>query len=180
MHPEELKTLAVQLTALSGVLQESSYQATLAVEQSASHLQQTAQGMSLQGQQMVQETTSAISAQVRDAIQSGVKQAADQCSTSLRDAAQQAVHAAAQLEAQKAALLRTLRGMAWKGSLALLAGAVLAVGAASYTVWNARQELQAIKWQQDILAAQAAGKLTQCPEGGLCVMVNSRWTRVDK
>jgi hypothetical protein len=70
--------------------------------------------------------------------------------------------------------------MAWKALLAVVMASAMVMAVACYVVWQSRQALTAVRWQQEIADAQAAGKLAPCPEGGLCALVDKRWMRIDK
>lgn len=114
------------------------------------------------------------------AIRDGMRGATEQYDQTLAASAHKVVDAASLLEARMARSGALHWATAWKAFLALLLAGTTVVAVAGYIVWQARQNLAGLRWQQEIADAQAAGKLAPCPEGGLCAMVNKRWTRIDK
>ena len=114
------------------------------------------------------------------AIREGMRGATERYDQTLAGSAQKVAEAASHLEVRIAQSAALQWAIAWKAFLAVVLASVTVVAVAGYMVWQSRQALTALKWQQEIADAQAAGKLAPCPEGGLCAMVNKRWTRIDK
>jgi len=179
MNSEELKRLATQVAALTGVLQESGHQTVQAVSQGVSQLQHAANTLGQQGRQMTDEVVHAVGARAASAMQQGLQQALERCSQALHQAAQEADRTAARLQTQSTALERRQRGLIWKSSLGLLLGAVLAAGGSGYLAWRSWQESRRAQFSADILQATQSGLLNQC-EGVLCVKVDRNAARFGK
>jgi hypothetical protein len=69
---------------------------------------------------------------------------------------------------------------AWKAFIAAALGSLAVIAVAVYVVWHAHQDLQQVLWVEQINTAEAAGKLAPCPDGGICVLINKKWVRLDK
>jgi hypothetical protein len=89
--------------------------------------------------------------------------------------------AAARLASRMDAGDRWYTAFAWKAFIASTLGSFAVIGTAGYAIWEAQHTLRETRWVRQINAAQAAGKLGQCPGGGdhVCAKVDKRWVRLD-
>ncbi len=177
---DDLKTLAVKLAAVTdrveSRLQQTSEQSLGASQAMARHVydaQKVAAEMTRDALDLFRQTASS-------AIREGMRDATERHDQALAASAQKVADAASQLEARIVGAGRAQWATAWKAFLALVLASVAIVAVATYMVWQSQQTLAALKWQQELADAQSTGKLAPCPEGGLCAMINKRWTRIDR
>jgi gas vesicle protein len=179
MNDGQIQALIVRVAALTDALDERSAQAVQEVTRSSERLRQTAKGLDTQGQQLAQEVVSTVGAEAHSVIKEGLQHAVKQCSADLQQAGRQATETARHLYEQSVALQRAQRGILWKGSIGLLAGTVLAVGALGYLAWTSWRTLEQAEFSDQILQATRAGTLTNC-DGVLCLKVGKNAQRYGK
>lgn len=179
MNPGEVKALAVKLAAVTdrieGRLAHVS-EANLVASQTMALAAQRAGQVS---EDLTRDALARFQATARQAATEGLRGAADSYEQALSASAQRVADAAAQLEARMRRSSALQWAMAWKAFAALAIASLVVIGVAGYMAWQAHLSMKEAQWSQEINAAQAGGKLARCPEGGLCVMVNKRWTRID-
>ena len=73
-----------------------------------------------------------------------------------------------------------LKRIVWLAIGAFALAGVVVVGASVYTTMQANQQIQKTEWIGNINAAIANGKLTACPDGGICVNIDKKQIRLDK
>lgn len=116
------------------------------------------------GQQLARDALHAFAQHGAQAL-SGIQQQCDGWTQASRTARQE-------LEQSTQALRRQPSLWAWAAPLALAAGAVLVTLGSGWQVWRARQDLQQIQLQADLLRAYNAADVTLC-DGQLCANVES-------
>ena len=177
---DDLKTLAVKLASVTDRV-ESRLQQVSEQTLSASHsMVRNAHDAQKVAADITRDALEQFRLAASGAIREGMRGATERHDQTLAASAQKVAEAASHLEIRIANSGALQRAIAWKAFLSLLLASATVVAVAAYMVWQSRQALTVMKWQQEIAEAQAAGKLAPCPEGGLCVMVNKRWTRIDK
>lgn len=179
MNADEIKHLSLRLVALTELLEERARQAVTEVALGSDQLQSTARSLGLAGRQLADEVVGAIGAQAQEAARQGLRKAIDPCSQGLLQAVAQAERAAAQLQSQGVQLLQAQRGLLWKGSLALLLGAVLAMAGSGYVAWKSAQAAAQAEFSSSVLRALQSGVLTQCGNV-LCVKAPRNAGRYEK
>lgn len=170
MNEAELKALSVRLAALADALEDRSHQAVQAVSTSGQQLDRTAQRLSQSVQWLTAEATHAMGVQAHAAVAQGMQQAVDRCAQVLEQASVRATQSTQALEAQHTAIQRAQSALVWRSGLALLVGAVLALGASGYVYWKSIQAARAAEFSAAIVRATQTGALTQCGDA-LCVKV---------
>lgn len=114
------------------------------------------------GQQLARDALHAFAQHGAQAL-SGIQQQCDGWTQASQTARQE-------LEQGTQALRRQRSLWSWTAPLALVIGAVLVTLGSGWQVWHARQELQQIRIQTDLLRAYNAADVTLC-EGQLCANV---------
>lgn len=179
MSTLEVKTLALQLgTAIDKLAGR--------IDQAARQLLQATQALDQQTKQSLEtshRSTQQAMAEIRQgaqlAIAEGVRDAMQDLDRTMRENTQQFERALAQLELRLHAVRRLNTAHAWKTFLASALGSLVVIAVAIYVAWESHAEIKRSEWVQQINTAVEAGRLTTCPEGGVCVLVGNKWVRLN-
>ena len=170
---ESLQDLALKLAAVADMLDQRSQQAVQAAAQGAQQLQNAAQGLNHQGQQMANLVTDTLSAQAKQSIEQGAAETLEQLRQQLRQASESAGQSAKFISDQAQALQKTQKTILWKASLALLLGSILAAGGTAFIAWRSLQQFKRADFAEDVLEATRRGAITRCGDA-LCARVGEK------
>jgi hypothetical protein len=176
---QEIKMLALKLSGVTDRVETRLAQVseqTLTASRTLTHNAQQAQKIAddtLQG--ALSEFRHAASDTVADGMRDAVANYEHTLAASVQKLATETGKLERQMHAASAAHLAT----AWKAFIAFALAAISLIAVAGYMIWQARDAVREVQWVQEINTAVTSGKLTRCPEDGLCAMVNKRWQRID-
>lgn len=171
MDFEELKQLVLKLAAIAERLDERSENAVTRVEHSSDALSRSATGLHTDSERFVRQALQAIEAQAGNMLERGVGQAVDRCNARLQGTTDAAATTARELDALRQALQRERRSWIWRGTAALLAGSILAIGASSYWSLKSQEEIERNQVEAALLRAYNQADVTLCEDGRLCANV---------
>lgn len=173
----ELQDMALKLAAIADMLDQRSQQAANAAAHGAQQLQHVAQGLNQQGQHMVQSVIGAVSANARQAIETGSADALDKLRKELQQAQASAAESAKLIADQAKTLQASQKNLVARGGIALLVGALVVAATSAYFAWHTRQQFKQADFAQDILDATNSGAITRCGKDGLCVRIGENPAR---
>ncbi len=162
MHEDDLKALAVKLSAIAEQLMQRSEQGVRRVEASGASLEQSAQRLHAGAEQFSRDALRTIGAQAQQVIAENVGKASAQLSGQLQQGARAAEQATDALHTQRAQLNKAQNALVWKGLAALLIGSVLAIVGSGYFAWKSMQTIEQARFDDAILRAVQSGQLTDC------------------
>ncbi|GGA22170.1 hypothetical protein [Dyella nitratireducens] len=178
MSTLEVKALALQLsTAIDGMEKR--------IDHAARQSLQATRALDLQSKQsletinnLVQQALEQFRQGARQAIEEGVRDAMGELDQAIQEGASRMDRAVSQLDQRTQHIGRFNVLHAWKTFVASALCSLAVITVAIYAGWQAHTDIKRSEWVQQINAAVEAGHLTICPEGGLCVQVNSKWVRL--
>jgi hypothetical protein len=88
--------------------------------------------------------------------------------------------AAKTLQTNHLALGKLMNGVLWKVLAIIGLATILAIGAIWYVYAGAEQKIKRTEWISEINTAIDKGKLTACPDQGICAIVDKKLIRLDK
>lgn len=186
MEQPELEALVVKISMFANRVNELGEHVAQQSQQATQQLTQTAQGLSHVADQSVARIVEGVEQTAARSISAGAN-------TAVSDMLQRLGHGVQQLDVQVRQMIGAVNTLesrvvktdrahvatAWKGFIGLLMGALAIVGASTYMVWSARQDLSNLKWAEQVQAAETAGTLAPCPEGdGICALDGKKWVRL--
>lgn len=177
---DQLKALAVQLSAFTDLLEQRAGQVLQQTMQSADALARTAQHAAGTSERMTTQALTAFKGAAGDAVAQGMRVPLEEAGRTLRDSTQGMERAVGELERRLRTSGKAYSAHAWKTFIASALASVVAIGAAVYMARDAHQEVSRAAWVGQINAAIANGTLAKCEGGGLCAHVGSRWVRLDQ
>lgn len=176
MDVGELKTLVVQLAAITERLDQRSEAAVRRTEQAGADIGARAQQLGASTESFTRDVAHALQQHAGEIIGRRLGDTAEAVGTQLRASAQTASLAAKALEHERMAMTRERRTWLWLGGGGLLLGSLLAMGAAFHTVTSSRKEVEQNRIEAALLHAYNQADVTLC-EGRLCANVDERAKR---
>lgn len=177
MDERDAKSLAVKLAAVTDRMEQKLDAVTRETLRASQTMgRQATEALSVSG-----EVSDGVRRAASEALSAGTASAVGRLGEVVRNSELQLERAAQQLEGRMVSVGRLQSAFAWKAFIASAVGCVAMVGAAGYAIWEARQASVGTRWVRQINAAQAAGRLAQCPgsDGHVCAKVDKRWVRLD-
>jgi hypothetical protein len=186
MDQRELEALVVKISMFANRVTELGEHVAQQSQQATQQLTHTAQGLSHVADQAVARIVDGVERTAAKSLAAGATSAVDELLRSLGNGVQQMegqvrqiIGAVNTLEQRVARTDRAHVATAWKGFIGLLIGAMAIVGASTYMVWSAHQELGNLRWAEQVQAAETAGKLAPCADGdGICALDGKKWVRL--
>ncbi|RDS80009.1 hypothetical protein [Dyella psychrodurans] len=179
MAQQDVETLAVQVGMFAHNLKELSDRVVMESHQATQRMSQTAQNLALTAESAGKQAVERLQQTAAGAIVAGAGVATGDIERRLIACAGKVEISTNALEQRIHALSMMHTANAWKAFVAATLGSVAVIAMAVYVVWHAHQNLQQVQWVEQINAAEAAGKLEPCSEGGICVYVNKKWVRLN-
>ena len=186
MEQPELEALVVKISMFANRVTELGEHVAQQSQQATQQLTQTAQGLGHVADQSVTRIVDGVEKTAAKSISAGANTAVSEILQRLGNGVQQLdvqvkqmIGAINTLEQRVVKTDRAHVATAWKGFIGLLMGALAIVGASTYMVWSARQDLSNLKWAEQVQAAETAGTLAQCPDSdGICALDGKKWVRL--
>lgn len=169
----EAKVLMLKLLELAQRMEERDARVIALLGEQGARLEAGARDLQAGGQRLAADALQSLRGQAREVVQAGVGDAAAGYRERLGALTADAARASGELRACADALRRQRRLWGWTAPLALLAGSVLAVGAATYAVLHAQAEVERHRIEASLLRAYNAADVTLC-DGRLCANVDPR------
>jgi nitrogen fixation/metabolism regulation signal transduction histidine kinase len=179
MNPNDLDQ-AVRLAALTKSLEQRSAQAAAQAQQAANTLQYTAQEAAKTSQRITTEALEQFRRTAASAATEGLRYPLQDAEKTLKNSIARMETAAETLEERMKAQRKMFTAYAWKTFIASAVAALAVIGVAVYMAQRAHQDITRSEWIGQINAAIANGKLTACPEGGVCAYVDKKLVRLDQ
>ncbi|MFC3650796.1 hypothetical protein ACFONN_04520 [Dyella humi] len=179
MGQQDVETLAVQVGMFAHNLKELSDRVVMQSHQATQRMSQTAQNLALTAESAGRQAVERLQQTAADAIVAGAGAATSHVEKRLIACAGKIEISTNELEQRIRALSMMHIANAWKAFIAATLGSVAVIAATVYAVWHAHQNLQQVQWAEQLNAAEAAGKLVPCSEGGICVYVDKKWVRLN-
>lgn len=175
---DDVKQLLVKLAVIAEQIDARSQAALARIEASAATLDRSTGHWDASADTFSRQALHAIAIEAHDCVADGTRKALAPLEARLKQGADAATWAADALAEQRKLLTREQQGLMRGGLLALLAGSLLAVGAAGYVAWrNARSATL----QDQVGMAMRSGALAHCPQSAtLCVRVGSSSRRAGR
>lgn len=175
----EVSQLVVRLSAIVDTLEKR-------IDGAARQSHLAAQALDLQSRKSLQTSDALVRQSLeqfhqgaRQAIEEGARDAIDGLDQTLRGGAHRIDHTLSQLDQRARQMGRVNVLHAWKTFVATASASLAVAAVAIYLSVHAHGEIKRAEWVHDINAAIESGRLTACPEGGLCVQVNNKWVRLN-
>ncbi|GAB2503745.1 hypothetical protein [Lysobacter humi (ex Lee et al. 2017)] len=169
----DARDLTLKLLALAQRMEERDARVIALLVEQGARLEAGARDLHGMGQRVASDALHMLRTHAHEVVQAGVGDAAAGYRERLAALAGDAGRASAELRASAQALRRQRRLWGWAAPLALLAGSVLAVGAAAYAVAHAREQVERHRIEAALLRAYNAADVTLCGER-LCANVDPR------
>jgi hypothetical protein len=169
---DDVKQLLVKLAVIAEQLDTRSRGALQRIDASAQALDRSAQRWTDGADGFTRTVLATLGTQARDSIAAAAREALDPLDAQLRQGADAARWAADALSEQRKLLTQAQRSLVHKGLLALLAGALLAMGGSGWVAWRSmhRAELG-----DELAQAVRSGAIVRCPDGSsLCVRIGTQ------
>ena len=188
MHPDiddpnqaqmdELRTLALQLAAFTGVLEQRGQQVVQEVHDAAQRLQHEAHGLAGTSGRLATGAIDHIRQAATSALNSGLHQSLEHAGRTMQDGTQQIQRAIGELEERSRRLGKALSAHAWKTFVASAVASLAVIGVAICVGVQAHRESVRAEWIGQINAAIANGELARCADGGVCARTGGKWVRL--
>jgi hypothetical protein len=179
-HPDDLRALALQLAAFTGVLEQRGQQIVQQTQEAAHRLGQTAQGAAASSERLTADAVKQFRQAAAQAVSDGMRQPMEEAGQVMQDSTQRIQTATGELEARMHKLGKALSAHAWKTFVASALASLAVIGVAVYMGLRTHQDLVRAEWTGQINAAIANGKLARCRDGGLCARAGKTWVRLDQ
>lgn len=166
----------VKLLAIADRLDARNMQTMQRIEAASVALDQGVSRLDGGGDQFARSALQVISANVQQAIADGAGVAVGAFRQQLQQSANTAQSAAQAMDEQRKGLTAARRTLVWSGMIALLAGSLLAAGAAGWMLRQSIHQMAQARFGQDILQATRSGAITRCGES-LCAKVGKKAQR---
>ena len=180
MQQQDVEALAVKVGMFASNLKELSDRVVTESQLASQSMTLTAKSLAVSAETTGKQAVERIQQTAASAIVAGIGAAASDIEHRLVACANKVEFSTSQLEQRIYALRAMHTANAWKAFVAAALGSVAVIAVAIYVAWHAHQDIRQTQWAEQINAAEAAGKLAACPEGGICVFVNKKWVRLDK
>jgi hypothetical protein len=169
---DDVKLLLVKLAVIAEQLDTRSRGALQRIDASAQTLDRSAQRWTEGADGFTRTVLGTIGAQARESIADAARQALDPLEEQLRRSADAARWAADALAEQRKLLTQAQRSLIHKGLLALLAGALLAVGGSGWVAWRS---MHRAALGDELVRAVRSGAIVRCPDSSLlCVRIGTQ------
>ena len=178
MFTQDLKALAVQLSAVLDVLEKRIDHATRQSLESTQALDQQSRRSLETANALTREALEQFRLGAKLAVETGIRDAVDELDQTVRSNTSRIDHATAQLNQRMQQMGRFHTGHAWKTFVASALASLAVISAAVFASWHAHADIERSEWALDIYAAIESGRLAACPEGGLCALVGNKWVRL--
>jgi F0F1-type ATP synthase membrane subunit b/b' len=188
MHPDiddpshaqtdELRTLALQLAAFTGVLEQRGQQVVQEVHDAAQRLQHEAHDLAGSSERLAAGVIEQIRHDAASTVASGLHQPLEDAGRAMQDGTQQLQQAIRELEERTRRLGKALSAHAWKTFVACAVASLAVIGVAVYVGLQAHRESVRAEWIGQINTAIANGELARCADGGVCARTGSKWVRL--
>lgn len=180
MGQQDVEALAVKVGMFASNLKELSDRVVMESHQATQSMNQTAQSLALSAESAGKQAIERLQQTAAGAIVAGAGAATSDIEQRLMACAGKVEHSTNQLDQRIRALSTMHTANAWKAFIAATLGSLAVIAVTAYIVWHAYRDLQEVQWVEQINAAEAAGKLAPCPDGGICVLLDKKWVRLDK
>lgn len=171
MDADTLKSLAIQLAAITERLEQRSEAAVQRVEETSARMEGQARHLTDDVEGFVQKVTHAMQQQSKAIIHGAAESAIKPLSGQLAAATRMAQQAAEGLAQERQNLAKARATWMWAGSAALLLGSFLAAGGATYAVMQSRSEIQKNRVDASLLKAINSADVALCGDR-LCAHID--------
>ena len=113
-------------------------------------------------------------------VGSAILKPVDELDHSLKNMRDELIGTADNVEKKMQESVGELKRIIWTATGAFALAGVVVAGASIYAFSQANQKIKQADWVSSINAAVASGKLTTCPDGGICASVDKKLIRLDK
>ena len=169
---QKIDQLTKELILLSGKVEQRA-------KVSEHHVTKASQTLTQAGQ-AVGNATQDIQRITSNTLSSAFQKPVDELDHSLKIMRDNLIRNANDVERHMQESVAQLKRIVWLAIGAFALAGVVVVGASVYTTMQANQQIQKTEWIGNINAAIANGKLTACPDGGICVNIDKKQIRLDK
>mgnify|MGYP001050392351 FL=1 len=176
---EDLRALALQLAAFTGVLAQRGEQVVQETHDAVQRLDRAAHGLAGTSERLAASAIDHIRQAAASAVAGGLHQPLEGARYTMQDGTQQLQRALHELEERTCRLGKALSAHAWKTFVASAVASLAVIGVAIYMGVQAHRENVRAEWVDQINAAIANGRLARCADGGLCARAGSKWVRLD-
>lgn len=173
MDADTLKTLAIQLTAITERLEQRSEAAVQRVEDTSARMEGQALHLTDDVDGFVRKVAHALQQQSNFIIQGAADSAIKPLSAQLAATTRMAQQGAEGLARERQNLAKARATWVWTGGAALLVGSLLAAGGATYAVVQSRAELQKNRADTALLKAINMADVTLCGDR-LCANIDAK------
>lgn len=178
---DDLRALALQLAAFTGVLEQRGQQVMQEVQDAAQRLDRTAHGVADSSERLAAGIIEHIRQAAATTVASGLRQPLEEAGRTMQDGTQRIRHAIRELEQRTNRLGRALSAHAWKTFVASAVASLAVIAVAVHVGAQAHRANVRAEWIGRINAAIANGKLARCADGhGVCARAGSKWVRLDQ
>lgn len=180
MDTQDVEDLTVKFAAIALALEQRMAVAEQQVTQAAASLRHTAQDVAASSQRLADSATAEFRRTAQVSLAEGMRPALEQAEVALRQRMQEVAGATRELERRIRKLNALHAAGAWKALIIAAVASLMLTGVAVYAGLQAHQRVQRAQWVDAINAAVAAGKLTVCKHGGVCVRIGKQWVQLDE
>lgn len=165
---DDIKELVLKLAAITGQIDQRNRDSMQRLGEGVQVLATAATRLQGGADQFADNVMRAVGQQVRSVVAQHSTQALDGFNEQLRVGSDRVKWATEAMAEQRRMLTAVQRTLVWKGLIALSIGSVLAVFAAGWLFWQARQAGGDPVLAAGIRQAVRSGALARCDGGGLC------------
>ncbi|THD10281.1 hypothetical protein [Rhodanobacter lindaniclasticus] len=176
---EDLRALALQLAAFTGVLEQRGEQVVQETHDAVQRLDRAAHGLAGTSERLAASAIEHMRQAAATAVASGLRQPLEDAGRSMQDGTQQLQRAIRELEERTRRLGKALSAHAWKTFVASAVASLAVIGVAVCVGVQAHRESVRAEWIGQINTAIANGKLARCADGGVCARAGNKWMRLD-
>ena len=133
-----------------------------------------------QAEQTVSRATQDIQRITSNTLSSAFQKPVDELDHSLKIMRDNLIRNANDVERHMQESVAQLKRIVWLAIGAFALAGVVVAGVSVYATMQANQQIQKTEWIGNINSAIANGKLTACPDGGICAVVDKKQIRLDK
>lgn len=180
LQSDDLRALALQLAAFTGVLEQRGQQIVQQTQEAALRLGQTAQSAAASSERLTTDALEQFRRVAAQTVSEGMHHPMKEAGQAMQDGTQRIQAATRELEARVHKLGKALSAHAWKTFMASALASLVVIGVAVYMGLRTHQDLIRAEWTDQINAAIANGKLARCRDGGLCARAGRTWVRLDQ
>ena len=133
-----------------------------------------------QAEQTVSRATQDIQRITSNSLSGAFQKPVDELDHSLKIMRDNLIRNANDVERHIQESVAQLKRIVWLAIGAFVLAGMVVAGASVYATMQANQQIQKTEWIGNINSAIANGKLTVCPDGGICAVVDKKQIRLDK